>query len=86
MSNNLINRDDALAIIKYSKDPADGIQNLPTVDAVEVKHGRWINEVELRPELYGWVPLNSVVCSICKNSNELEKPYCPNCGARMDGE
>ena len=32
----LINRDDAIAIAKYSKDPAEGIKNLPAVDAVEV--------------------------------------------------
>jgi len=46
-----------------------------------VKHGRWINEVEL---LYGWIPMNSVVCSACHEANGLGTAYCPNCGAQMD--
>lgn len=50
------------------------------------KYGRWIDEVELRPELYGWVPLNSVVCSLCNKSNGRETLFCPNCGAKMDLE
>ncbi len=49
-------------------------------------HGRWVNEVESYPERYGWVPITSVVCSICEKSNGKKKPYCPNCGAKMDGE
>lgn len=57
---------------------------IPTIEAEPVKRGRWINEVELRPELYGWVPLNSVVCSACNKSNSRETSYCPNCGAKMD--
>lgn len=56
-----------------------------SADVVPVRHGRWINEVELRPWLYGWVPLNSVVCSVCDHSNSFENIYCPNCGAKMDG-
>lgn len=62
------------------------VNNAPTVYDEPVNHGRWINEVELRPELYGWVPLNSVVCSICNKSNSRETDYCPNCGAKMDKE
>ena len=43
---NLINRDDALAVAKYSKDPVEGIKNLPAVDAVTVvrcKNCKWYN-------------------------------------------
>lgn len=32
----LINRDDAIAVAKYSKDPVEGIKRLPAVDAVPV--------------------------------------------------
>lgn len=31
-----ISRDDALAVVKFSKDPVSGIENLPIVDAVPV--------------------------------------------------
>lgn len=57
-----------------------GIENAPTIDAVPVVHGRW----ELG------VP---VTCSACgKPAAEhdspisfWESPYCPWCGAKMDG-
>ena len=52
------------------------IVDIPTVDAVEVRHGRWgkVNE-----------------CSECGCQPWYERDihflhYCPNCGARMDGE
>ena len=54
------------------------------VEFAPVKHGKWLREVDLHPELYGWVPLSSVVCSVCKTSNGLKQHYCPNCGAKMD--
>ena len=59
----------------------------PTVDAVPVRHGKWF---------IGTVPY--FVCSECKNRTPLRwderrgyvldyrSPYCPNCGAKMDGE
>lgn len=53
------------------------IDRQPTVDAVEVVHGRWIS---LEPEigLYG--------CSECEHKIlRSECNYCPNCGAKMDG-
>lgn len=51
---------------------------------VEVVHGEWIEKE---------IPLNwceddvEVVyrCSICDSPNWGETPYCPMCGARMDG-
>ena len=46
-------------------------------------YGKWINEVEKHPDLYGWVPLDSVVCSICNMSNNIKTDYCPHCGAIM---
>ena len=49
----------------------------PTVDAVEVVHGRW-------EEPY----LLYLVCSECGTGYvKYEKyNYCPNCGAKMDGD
>ena len=54
-----------------------------TVDAVEVVHGRWI-----------WSEENECwVCSNCEMSalnnyrgNSVDSNYCPNCGAKMDGD
>jgi hypothetical protein len=62
------------------------IVDAPTVDAVEVVHGKW----EIRPHLYrAFYP--EYCCSACggwkhKLAYEHEgMNYCPNCGAKMDG-
>lgn len=63
------------------------IQGMETVDAVPVRHGRWIR-VYSRPGVFkylGWT------CDQCgqRTGNEYAPQwykFCPNCGARMDGE
>lgn len=65
----------------------------PTVDAVEVVHGRWV-EME---EPLGFEEINCAVCSVCSDSWVLGDEwdfdefagwhnYCPCCGSRMDGD
>ena len=61
----------------------DILKNAPTVDAVEVVHGRWE-----KAEYNGFLR-----CDQCKdvyiNEEWLEDVkwnYCPNCGAKMDGD
>lgn len=54
----------------------------PTMDAVEVVHGRWIKRTEVFGEIY---------CSECRTiekttDSNFKTPYCPWCGAKMDGE
>lgn len=74
----LINRDDAIAIVKYSKDPVDKIKNLPAVNAMEVKHGRWERTED-----------GAAKCTACgrkMNPSQYGYPHCSLCGARMDGE
>ena len=60
------------------------INRQPTVDAVEVVHGRW-NE---KQEPISWCEDDVDVffeCSICGTYSPGESPYCPNCGAKMRG-
>lgn len=51
----------------------------PTIDAVPVVHGQWVHDIN---NLYG--------CSECMKRETMSpkklKPYCPNCGAKMDLE
>lgn len=50
-------------------------------DVVEVRHGEWkINRI------YGNNLIENFRCSSCKVVNRQDSNYCPNCGAKMDGE
>ena len=60
------------------------VDKAPTVDAVEVVHGRYEMGIDEGDYEYG-------TCSVC-GYNEynafgccLPHNYCPNCGAKMDG-
>lgn len=54
------------------------LEDAPTVDAEPVRHGMWVHDIN---NLYG--------CSECLGRETMPpkrlKPYCPNCGAKMDG-
>lgn len=55
-------------------------QNLPAADVAPVVHGRWCILVGYKTRM---------VCSVCGwDAPEYGKfySYCPNCGARMDGD
>ena len=84
----LISREDALAVVRYSKNAVDGIENLPSVDAVEVKHGEWMDGL-----------CDDKHCTICSNCGSLiptdtkidylkeeDNRFCYWCGAKMDGK
>lgn len=81
MNSDLINRGDALVIAQYSEDKVEGIKNLPAVDAVEVVHAKWI-----RPTKIDGRTFHLPHCSNCGEVPCDKGNYCPNCGARMDGE
>lgn len=54
------------------------IEKAPAVDAEPVRHGRWVRQDET---------FTRFMCSACKARNyEGYEKYCPDCGAKMDGE
>lgn len=57
------------------------IKNRPAVDVAPIVHGRWgTGRFNLETGNY------EEQCTRCRNfSKEYDKPYCPNCGAKMDG-
>ena len=80
--------DGHLIINEYLQDEYDGefvdkysIDNLPTIDAVPVRHGQWETNSD-RPD--------TLICSVCKCGFDMWKHdphnFCPNCGAKMDGD
>ena len=66
----------------------DTLDNIPAADVAPVRHGRWIEREDMN---YGW---NIWECSACREEfcveegtpKDYEYNYCPNCGARMDGD
>ena len=59
----------------------DIVAEQKTVDAVEVVHGWWRKVYTCHGE-QAW----GYECDQCKADNPRASHYCPNCGARMDGE
>ena len=58
------------------------MEDAPAVDAVEVVHGRWEQK---KHKIFG--NTYDYVCSVCGCDYALaEYNYCPNCGAKMDGD
>ena len=62
------------------------IKTSPTVDAEPIRHGEWIE----------WWPGDCALimtgeemlykCNLCTAKFDSKSRYCPNCGAKMDGE
>lgn len=92
MANDYIRREDASNWLKqYGQDVLHGkykfslmyiwknIMDLPSADVVQVRHGRWEN----------YSPI-TIKCSRCGHVihdwRYSECKYCPNCGAKMDGD
>ena len=64
------------------------VENIPAADVQPVKYGRWIG-------IYEWAKMHDsrpigmctyFWCSECQTAQEKKSNFCPNCGARMDGE
>ena len=63
------------------------IEDAPAADVVPVRHGRWERHWA-RPRVYADLLWH---CSVCGYKNaesyaDTYHHYCPNCGAKMDGE
>lgn len=57
------------------------IDEIPTADVVEVRHGRWVKrQFADEPTVFGFR------CSECHLTFDVNSNYCPNCGADMRGE
>ena len=62
------------------------IQNLPSADVQEVRHGRFVSKIVNKEN---WKGLNVSYylphsCSLCHTALAGTEKYCPNCGAKMD--
>lgn len=55
------------------------IDEAPTIDAIEVVHGKWVSTGGNQYTILRR-------CSICCAMYDFTPNYCPNCGAKMDGD
>lgn len=66
-------------------EPSQYIEILPAADVAPVVHGRW----EMRPTgmATDTGPEYKAYCTVCNEPNkQYQPPFCPHCGAKMDGE
>ena len=83
MMDEYIKRTNAIEAVRHAwakgLEPAQYLETIPAADVATVRHGRW-NDSLARIAPY---------CSVCGHSHRclIRTPnYCPNCGAKMDGE
>ena len=66
------------------------LNQFPVADVAPVRHGIWISLTDCsNAGVYCSVCHKRVYkedYAICNRKNKLRSDYCPNCGAKMDGE
>lgn len=60
------------------------LNKFETSDVQPVKHGKWLPIIEANE--YGDAYQCGTYCSECGETLQSEPNFCPNCGARMDGD
>ena len=81
-----------LAPVYLNAKACEQIKRIPAADVQEVRHGKWV-ECDYKKLEHGFIetfPNEGLCCSNCRTAFRKRdlwvKNYCPNCGARMDGE
>lgn len=62
------------------------ISEMPAADVAEVKHGKWIEKETYLGTYYDCSICGESFCFIEGSPTDNLYKYCPNCGAKMDGE
>ena len=95
-----ISRDEIFSVWRSMPRPAsissltDAINRTPAANVEPVRHGRWEETDWVEPDGHGFgairTPNAGLRCSQCacvfKKELLWKRNWCPNCGARMDGE
>ena len=68
------------------------VAHIPSADVAEVKHGKWegiTTSAYIGTDKYGepkFADRQFYVHRKCGRRSAIKEKYCPNCGAKMDGE
>ena len=93
MKDELIRRRDVLSCLHLDykdvvyidkRETAKLINAIKAVDTVSVVRGKWIDRSDGGRILYPWYEFYE--CNKCGQYGTRVWRYCPNCGAKMDGE
>lgn len=71
-------------ILSAVKQCVEAINWCPAADVAPLRHGRW-KKSYADNEAFGVRPF-FLYCSECHKATVHQYTYCPNCGARMDGD
>ena len=82
-----VNTDECFGMMRMKQMMFNLVSSFPEADVVPAQHGQWIEEEESNGDPY-------YICSVCNaefvcvegTPDENQYYYCPNCGARMDGD
>ena len=58
------------------------LSHMPTIEIEQVRHGRWVIKETMIRNPYA----KNAYCSECLEETSYAHNYCPNCGAKMDGD
>ena len=75
---NITGRENAETIRDYINGVNKKLRELPSAE----RRGRW--KFNIDDEEWSWD--EPFKCTQCGKWNGIETPYCPHCGAKMDGE
>ena len=69
---------------------AEDVENAPVVDAVPVRHGKWLDKTKTKIKSFKNTNIPVVECTECGidfcdiiNNHQFMYHFCPNCGADM---
>ena len=80
----LIERNKAIEAVQRCCPDTSMYRAIRDIPSVEPKRGHWIDTEIDSGEVY---PIKVATCSVCGEWTHIKGyPFCPNCGAKMDGE
>ena len=91
MNNDYISREAVLLAITNNESTTKkiaNILNIPAADVTPVVHSKWFELIEFIEDGYTGEYYEEIYynCFNCDFATSDKTPYCPNCGAKMDGE